>query len=332
MAKEKEEKKDPLTEALDTLNKKYGKGTVLTLGEKLIGDYEVISTGSLSFDYNVLGVGGFIKGKLYEIRGWNSVGKSTICGHAAASCQTNGGKVLYIDAEKALDKKYFTSLGVNINEMYHVQCDYGEQGFDAAITLMNTGAIDLVIIDSDSEMVPKSVIIDGEVGQASIGKKAKLNSDAYPKLRNYLVSNKVCVIVVSQYRQKIGVMYGDPKTTQGGFALGYIADCIIEISRSLAKEGDDVYGALTKVKTIKNKTYSPYKNTEFEIVFGKGIDKFSEIINLSVELNIVNKAGSWYSYGDVRIGQGIDAVKLLLADNPELYDEIAEKVIQNFKS
>ena len=331
MVKEKTTEQSAFDKTLDALNKKYGNGTVLSLGEKVSGEYEVISTGSLTFDYSVLGIGGFAKGKIYEIMGWEGVGKSTICGHAAANCQLNGGKVLYIDGEHALDKSYFNALGVDVEAMYVAQPSCGEEGFQIAYDLIKTGETDLVIIDSDSSLIPKSVIVDGDIGQAAIGKKAKLNSDAYPKLKNCLVMNKTCVLIVSQYREKIGVMFGNPTTTQGGHALKFTADCRIEVSRSLTKEGDEVLGATTKVKTIKNKTYSPFKKGEFEIVFGKGIDKFAEVINLSVEYGIVNRAGSWYSYGDVKIGQGIDSVKSLLADNPELYTEIEEKVIQQIK-
>ena len=331
MVKEKTTEQSAFDKTLDALNKKYGNGTVLSLGEKVSGEYEVISTGSLTFDYSVLGIGGFAKGKIYEIMGWEGVGKSTICGHAAANCQLNGGKVLYIDGEHALDKSYFSALGVDVEAMYVAQPSCGEEGFQIAYDLIKTGETDLVIIDSDSSLIPKSVIVDGDIGQAAIGKKAKLNSDAYPKLKNCLVMNKTCVLIVSQYREKIGVMFGNPTTTQGGHALKFTADCRIEVTRSLTKEGDEVLGATTKVKTIKNKTYSPFKKGEFEIVFGKGIDKFAEVINLSVEYGIVNRAGSWYSYGDVKIGQGIDSVKSLLADNPELYTEIEEKVIQQIK-
>ena len=327
------EKKDALMEALEILDKKYGKGTVLTLGEKVSGKYDVISTGSLNFDYNILGIGGFAKGKLYELRGWEGVGKSTICGHAVANCQNNGGKALYIDGEHALDKTYFSALGVDVDSMYLSQPSSGEEGFSVAIELIKTGKIDLVIIDSDSSLIPKSVILDGEVGGASIGKKAKLNSDVYPKLKNTLVTHNTCVLVVSQFREKIGVMFGNPETTQGGHALKYAADCIIEIRKGTAsKDGEDIMGTLTRIKTIKNKMYPPFKKGEFEIIYGKGIDKFGEILTLAVEMNIIQKAGSWYSYGEDKIGQGFDAVKLLIADNPELYEEIEKKVIENFKN
>ena len=326
------EKKDALTEALEELDKRYGKGTVLTLGGTSLGKYDVISTGSLNFDYNILGIGGFAKGKLYELRGWEGVGKSTICGHAVANCQIGGGKALYVDGEHSFDDDYYKALGVNLDTMYLSQPNNGEEGFTVIMKLINTGKFDLVIIDSDSSLIPKSVL-DGDVGQASIGKKAKLNSDVYQKLKNALVMNKTCVLVVSQFREKIGVMFGNPETTQGGHALKYAADCIIEIRKGTAsKDGEDIMGTLTRIKTIKNKMYPPFKKGEFAIIYGKGIDKFSEILTLAVEMNVIQKAGSWYSYGDTKIGQGIDSVKLLLADNPELYEEIEEKVIESFKS
>lgn len=326
------EKKDALTEALEALNKKYGKGTVLTLGEKLSGDYDVISTGSLSFDYGVLGIGGFVKGKLYELRGWEGVGKSTICGHAVANCQAGGGKAVIIDGEHALDKTYFSALGVDVNGMYLSQPSCGEEGFSVAIDLIRTGQIDLVIIDSDSSLIPKSVILDGEVGQAAIGKKARLNSEVYPKLKNALVMNNTCVIVVSQFREKIGVMFGNPETTQGGHALKYAADCIIEVRKGTAsKDGDEILGTTTKIKTIKNKMYPPFKKGEFEIVYGKGIDRTQEVLQFAVDMNVIQKSGSWYSYGEDRLGQGTETVKTLLRDNPEFYEEIEQKVIHKIK-
>lgn len=324
MAKTKEE---GFQDILDSLDKTYGKGTVLSLDSKLIGDYDVISTGSLLFDYRVLGVGGFVRGRMYELMGWEGVGKSTICGHAAAECQKKGGKVLYIDSEHALDKEYFKTLGVDPSKLLLSQPLCGEEGFNVAMEVIKTGEIDLLIIDSDSSLLPK-VVIDGEIGDSAIGKKAKLNSNAYPKLKNALVGSNTCVLVVSQYREKIGVMYGNPTTTQGGHALKFYSDCRIEITRpSLAKTGDDIYGSVTKVKTIKNKTYSPFKSCTFEIIYGKGIDKFGEVLEVAVELGVIDKSGSWYSYGDTKLGQGMDSVKSVIGDNPELYEEISEKVI-----
>lgn len=285
-----EKVKSKLDETLDKLNKQYGKGTVLTLDSKTDGHYDVISTGSIGFDHITLGVGGFVKGKLYELMGWEGSGKSTICGHAAAECQKKGGKVAYIDGEHAVDKKYFKALGVNTEQMLIVQPNNGEEGFNIAQELIRTGEIDLLIIDSDSSLIPKAVI-DGEVGESSIGKKARLNSNAYPKLKGDIANSNTCVIVVSQYREKIGVMFGNPTTTQGGHALKFYSDCRIEVTKSLAKEGDETYGTVVKVKAVKNKMSPPYKQSSFEVKFGVGIDRIGEIIKLATEYEIIAKWG-----------------------------------------
>ncbi len=290
LKEEIETKKSKLTEALESLNKKYGEGTILTLDSKTTGNYDLISTGSIGFDYITLGVGGFVKGKLYELMGWEGAGKSTICGHAVAECQKNKGKVAYIDGEHAVDKKYFQSLGVNTEEMIIAQPSSGEEGFQIAMELINSGEVDLIIIDSDSSLIPKAVL-DGEIGDSAIGKKARLNSGAYPKLKSALSENNTCLIVVSQYREKIGVMFGNPTTTQGGHALKFYSDCRIEVSKSLAKEGDVVYANTTKVKATKNKMSPPYRLSQFEVLYGKGIDRIKEVIELASEFEIIKKWG-----------------------------------------
>jgi recombination protein RecA len=302
MAKAKQESsetKSKFQEALDKLNKTYGVGTILALDSKTDGDYDVISTGSIGFDYITLGVGGFVKGRLYELMGWEGTGKSTICGHAAAECQKKGGTVLYIDGEHAVDKKYFQALGVDTTKMLIAQPSCGEEGFNIAMEMIQTGDIDLVIIDSDSSLIPKKVL-DGEVGDSAIGKKAVLNSNAYPKLKTALSANNVCVIVISQYREKIGVMFGNPTTTQGGHALKFYSDVRVEVSRSLAKEGDVTYGNLTKVKAIKNKMNPPYRLSTFEIVYGEGIDTMGEIMDLANEYEIVKKWGKTITFKDTK--------------------------------
>ena len=246
MAKQKQtETKSKFQEALDKLNKSYGEGTILSLDSKTNTDYDVISSGSIGLDYITLGVGGFVKGKLYELMGWEGTGKSTICGHTTANCQKKGGTVLYIDGEHAVDKSYFKSLGVDTTKLLIAQPSSGEEGFNIAMEMINTGEIDLVIIDSDSSLIPKKVL-DGDVGDSAIGRKALLNSNAYPKLKTALSAHNVCVIVISQYREKIGVMFGNPTTTQGGHALKFYSDVRVEISRSLAKDGDVTYGNITK--------------------------------------------------------------------------------------
>ena len=320
--------KSKFQEALDALNKKYGEGTILSLGDKNHNEYDIISTGSIAFDYIALGVGGFVKGKLYEIVGWEGSGKSTICGHAAAHCQRDGGKVLYIDGEHAVDPNYFTALGVDISSMLIAQPSHGEEGFQIALDMIETGEVDLVIIDSDSSLIPKKVL-DGDIGDSSIGRKAKLNSDSYPKLKGALSRNNTCVIVVSQYREKIGMMFGDPRTTQGGHALKFYSDVRIEVSKTLAKEGTEAYGNITKIKTIKNKMAPPFKAVEFEIVFGKGIDQFNEIMTLGSKYDVLRKYGKTITYLDVKYSA--DEFEKLLGDNDEFFEQIVKDIIDFIK-
>ena len=315
-------------EALDKLNKAYGVGTIITLSGKSGGDYDVISTGSIGFDYVTLGIGGFVKGKMYELMGWEGSGKSTICGHVVAECQKKGGTVLYIDGEHAVDKKYFEALGVDTEKMLIAQPSCGEEGFNIAMEMINTGTIDLIIIDSDSSLIPKKVL-DGEVGDSSIGKKALLNSNAYPKLKTALSEHNVCVIVISQYREKIGVMFGNPTTTQGGHALKYYTDCRIEVSKSLAKEGDVTYGNTTKVKCVKNKMSPPYKLAQFEIVYGVGIDKLKEIMELASDFEIIKKWGKTITFNETKYD--VSDFSSMLTDNEEFYNTIKGQIIDKIK-
>ena len=322
--------KTKLQEAMDQLNKQYGVGTVITLNDSFSGGYDVISSGSIGIDYIALGTGGFVKGKMYELMGWESSGKTTICGHVAAECQKMGGTVVYLDGEGGLDEPYFGAIGVDTSKLIITRPECGEDGFDAAIRLMKTGEVDLIIIDSDSSMIPKSVK-QSPVGESNIGKKSRLNSDAYPKLKTVLVNCNVCVIVTSQYREKIGMMYGDPKTTQGGHALKYYCDCRIEITKSMAKEGDVNYGNITKVKTTKNRMSPPYRVAEFDVVWGKGIDIIKELVELATEYEIIKRSGSWYSYGETKLGQGVSSVTTLCEDNSEFCDEIRQKLIDKLR-
>ena len=321
--------KSKLEDALDALNKKYGVGTILSLGDKNHNDYDLISTGSIAFDHIALGVGGFVKGKLYELVGWEGSGKSTICGHAVANCQKNGGKVLYIDGEHAVDPNYFTALGVDISSMLIAQPSCGEEGFQIAMDMITTGEVDLVIIDSDSSLIPKKVL-DGDVGDSSIGRKAKLNSDVYPKLKGILSKHQTCVIVVSQYREKIGVMFGDPRTTQGGHALKFYSDVRVEVSRTLAKEGTEAYGNVTKIKTIKNKMSAPFKGVEFEIVFGVGIDRMLEIMDMASNLNILRKYGKTITYNETKYE--LDEFRTLLEDNEEFFDKLRQDIVSKINN
>jgi recombination protein RecA len=328
MAKTKETA-SKFQEALDKLNKTYGVGTVLTLDGKGSGDYDVISTGSIGFDWVTLGVGGFVKGKMYELMGWEGTGKSTICGHAVAECQKRGGTVLYIDGEHAVDKNYFSSIGVDTNKMLIAQPSCGEEGFNIAMEMIQTGDIDLVIIDSDSSLIPKKVL-DGEVGDSAIGKKAILNSNAYPKLKGALSQHNVCVIVISQYREKIGVMFGNPTTTQGGHALKFYSDVRIEVSKSLAKEGDVTYGNITKVKATKNKMNPPYRQAQFDIIYGQGIDRLGEIMELANEHEIIKKWGKTITFNEIKYD--LDQFKDMLMDNPTFFDTLKKEIVNKIKN
>jgi recombination protein RecA len=325
----KEATNNKFQEALDKLNKAYGVGTVLTLDSKTGGEYDVISTGSIGFDWKTLGTGGFVKGKMYELMGWEGSGKSTICGHAVAECQKKGGVVLYIDGEHAVDKKYFQALGVDTAKMLIAQPSCGEEGFNIAMDMINTGDVDLVIIDSDSSLIPKAVL-DGEVGDSAIGKKARLNSGAYPKMKSAAAANNTCVIIISQYREKIGVMFGNPTTTQGGHALKFYSDVRIEVSKSLAKDGDINYGNITKVKATKNKMSPPYKMSSFEIVFGQGIDKLAEIMEMGNEYALIKKWGKTITFNEEKYD--IEQFKSMLMDNPEFFNTIKTEIVNKIKN
>lgn len=329
MKKTKELQSTKLQQVLEKLNKDYGEGTVFNLdndGARTV--YSVISTGSIGFDWITLGTGGFVKGKVYELMGWEGSGKSTICGHVVAECQKSGGVTLYIDGEHAVDKNYFQDIGVDTSSMMIAQPSCGEEGFNIAIEMMRSGNVDLIIIDSDSSLIPKSVV-DGEVGDSSIGKKARLNSSAYPQIKKEAAMNNVCVIVVSQYREKIGVMFGNPTTTQGGHALKFYSDCRVEVSKSLAKEGDVIYGNTTKVKAVKNKMSPPYRQTSFDIIYGQGIDKVKEMLDLLEDYSLGKKWGKTYTYNDVKYN--LDDFKKMIVDNEDFYNEIKQTILNKIK-
>ena len=331
MAKAKQENsesKSKFQDAMDRLNKAYGMGTVLALDSKTEGKYDVISSGSIGFDWVTLGVGGFVKGRLYELMGWEGSGKSTICGHLAAECQKQGGRVLYIDGEHAVDKNYFQALGVDTTKMLISQPSCGEEGFNIAMEMINTGEIDLVIIDSDSSLIPKKVL-DGEVGDSAIGKKAVLNSNAYPKLKTALSVHNVCVVVISQYREKIGVMFGNPTTTQGGHALKFYSDVRIEVTKTGAKDGDVQYGNITKLKATKNKMCPPYRKCEFEIVYGQGIDRTKEMMELGNEFEVLKKWGKTITFRDTKYE--LDEFTAMMEDNEEFFNEIKDNIVLKIK-
>ena len=320
----KEKLKD-LQLTMDKLEKTYGKGAVMKLGDSAVEAMEVIPSGSLGLDL-ALGIGGFPKGRIVEIYGPESSGKTTLAIHAIAECQKLGGIAAIIDAEHAFDKFYAEALGVDTQNLLISQPDNGEQGLEIADNLIRSGAIDLIVIDSVAALTPRSEI-EGEMGDANVGVQARLMSKALRKLTGTISKTGCCCIFINQLREKIGVMFGNPETTTGGNALKFYASIRLDIRRSTQlKDGENVIGNHTKVKVVKNKVAPPFRTAEFDIIYGQGISRVGELIDMGVDLNIVKKAGSWFSYGETKLGQGRDAVKQLLDDNPELMAEIEGKV------
>jgi len=310
---------------LDKLEKSYGKGTIMKLGDSVIEPTEVISTGSLGLDI-ALGVGGLPKGRVIEIYGPESSGKTTLAIHAIAESQKKGGIAAFIDAEHAFDRFYAKKLGVDVENLLISQPDNGEQALEIADNLIRSGAIDILVIDSVAALVPKAEI-EGEMGDSKMGLHARLMSQALRKLTGTISKTGCCCIFINQLRDKIGVMFGNPETTTGGNALKFYASVRLDVRRiSQIKDSDEVSGNRVKVKIVKNKVAPPFRIAEFDIMFGEGISKAGEIIDLGVEHNIIKKAGSWFSYGETRLGQGRDAVKQLIMDNPELMDELEIKI------
>ena len=319
------EKLKALQLTLDKLEKSYGKGTVMKLGDNAIEAIESISTGSISLDI-ALGIGGVPKGRVIEIYGPESSGKTTLATHIIAEAQKKGGIAAFIDAEHAFDKGYAKKLGVDVDNLLIAQPDNGEQALEIADNLIRSGAIDVIVIDSVAALVPKAEI-EGEMGDSKMGLQARLMSQALRKLTGTIAKTGCCCIFINQLREKIGVMFGNPETTTGGNALKFYASVRLDIRRmSQIKDADEVSGNRVKVKIVKNKVAPPFRIAEFDVMFGQGISKVGEIIDLGVDFNIVKKAGSWFSYGDTKLGQGRDAVKQLLLDNPELADEIEAKI------
>lgn len=310
---------------LDKLEKSYGKGAIMKLGDTAVEPIESISTGSLGLDI-ALGIGGVPKGRIIEIYGPESSGKTTLATHIVAEAQKQGGIAAIIDAEHAFDKYYAQKLGVDVENLLISQPDNGEQGLEIADNLIRSGAIDVIVIDSVAALVPKGEI-EGEMGDSKMGLQARLMSQALRKLTGTISKTNCCCIFINQLREKIGVMFGNPETTTGGNALKFYASVRLDIRRtSQIKDSDEVSGNRVKVKIVKNKVAPPFRIAEFDIMFGQGISKVGEIIDLGVEYGIVKKAGSWFSYGDTKLGQGRDAVKTLLLDNPDLSDELEEKI------
>jgi recombination protein RecA len=319
------EKEKALKLTLDKLDKAYGKGAVMRLGDSKVVDVETISTGSITLDA-ALGIGGLPTGRVVEIYGPESSGKTTLTLHAIAEAQKKGGIAAFIDAEHAFDKTYAKKLGVNVEELLIAQPDDGEQALDIAEHLIRSGAIDICVIDSVAALVPRSEL-EGDMGDSKMGLQARLMSQAMRKLTGAINKTGCCCIFINQLRDKIGVMFGNPETTTGGNALKFYSSVRLDIRRIGAiKDKEDILGNRTRVKVVKNKMAPPFRKAEFDIMYGEGISKLGEIIDLGVDLDILNKSGSWYSYGDTKLGQGRESVKDLLRDNPELAEEIEAKI------
>ncbi len=326
MSTEKEAKLKALKLTLDKLDKTYGKGAVMKMGDIAIEDMEVISSGSLGLDI-ALGVGGYPRGRVVEIYGPESSGKTTLSLHAMAEAQKNGGIAAFIDAEHAFDRFYAKNLGVDIDNLIISQPDNGEQALEIADNLIRSGAIDIVVIDSVAALTPKSEI-EGEMGDSKMGLHARLMSQALRKLTGSISKTNCTVIFINQLREKIGVMFGNPEVTTGGNALKFYASVRLDIRRSTQIKDTDgkVLGNKTRVKVVKNKVAPPFRTAEFDIMYGEGISKVGEILDIGVEYEIIKKSGSWFSYGDTKLGQGRDAVKSLMLDNPELLEELEGKI------
>ena len=310
---------------LGKLEKSYGKGVVMKLGDRVVEDIEAIPTGSIGLDL-ALGIGGYPRGRVIEIYGPESSGKTTLTIHAIAEVQKQGGIAAFIDAEHAFDAAYAKNLGVDVDNLYISQPDNGEQALEIADYLISSGAVDLVVIDSVAALTPKSEI-EGEMGDSKMGLHARLMSQALRKLTATISKTQCTVIFINQIRMKIGVMFGNPETTTGGNALKFYSSIRLDIRRIGAiKNGEDIIGNRTRVKVVKNKVAPPFRKVEFDIMFGEGISRSGEVLDKAVDLDVVNKAGSWFSYGDTKLGQGRDAVKQMIADNPELALEIETKI------
>ncbi|MFV0365269.1 MAG: recombinase RecA [Mangrovibacterium sp.] len=331
MAKEQQknnnqDKLKALQLTMDKIEKSYGKGSIMKMGDVVAEEIPAISTGSIGLDI-ALGVGGFPKGRIIEIYGPESSGKTTLAIHAIAEAQKTGGIAAIVDAEHAFDPYYAKKLGVNIDELLISQPDNGEQALEIADNLIRSGAIDIVVIDSVAALTPKAEI-EGDMGDSKMGLQARLMSQALRKLTGNINKTKTCCIFINQLREKIGVMFGNPETTTGGNALKFYASVRLDIRRiGQIKDGEDVMGNHTRVKVVKNKVAPPFRKAEFDIMYGEGISKTGEIIDLGVEFNVIKKSGSWFSYGETKLGQGREAVRKLLMDNVELALELEEKIM-----
>lgn len=324
------EKLKALQSTIDKIDKDFGKGAIMKLGDQPVENVPVIPSGSISLDF-ALGVGGYPRGRIVEIYGPESSGKTTLALHAIAEAQKAGGIAAFIDAEHAFDRFYAEKLGIDVENLLISQPDNGEQALEIADNLIRSGAIDIIVIDSVAALTPKAEI-EGEMGDSKLGLQARLMSQALRKLTANINKTNTCCIFINQLREKIGVMFGNPETTTGGNALKFYASVRIDIRKvNQLKEGEDATGNRVKVRVVKNKLAPPFKKAEFDIIFGEGISRLGEIIDLATERDIIKKSGSWFSYGDTRLGQGRDAVKQLLRDNPELTAEIEHKIVNALK-
>ncbi|WP_203649824.1 recombinase RecA [Secundilactobacillus yichangensis] len=320
-----DERQAALDAALKKIEKNFGKGSIMRMGDKADTQISTISSGSLALD-NALGVGGYPRGRIVEVYGPESSGKTTVALHAVAEVQKNGGTAAYIDAENALDPAYATHLGVNIDDLLLSQPDTGEQGLEIADALVASGAVDMIVVDSVAALVPRAEI-DGEMGDAHVGLQARLMSQALRKLSGSINKTKTIAIFINQIREKVGVMFGNPETTPGGRALKFYATIRLEVRRAeQIKEGTDIIGNRVRIKVVKNKVAPPFKRAEVDIMYGTGISQTGELVDMAVDKDIVNKSGSWYSYGDDRIGQGRENAKTYLAEHPDVMAEIRTKV------
>ena len=325
-----QEKMKALQAALSKIEKDFGKGSIMKLGEEKIENVDVIPTGSIGLNA-ALGVGGYPRGRIIEIYGPESSGKTTLAIHAIAEAQKAGGVAAFIDAEHAFDRFYAEKLGVDVDNLYISQPDNGEQALEIADQLIRSSAIDILVVDSVAALTPKKEI-EGDMGDSAVGLHARLMSQALRKLTGTISKTNTTCIFINQLREKIGVMFGNPETTTGGNALKFYASVRLDVRKSSAiKDGDNILGNQTKVKVVKNKVAPPFRKCEFEIIFGEGISKVGEIVDLATEYEIIKKSGSWFSYEDSKLAQGRDAVKQLLKDNPELCDELEAKIMEKLK-